>query len=308
MSKNYYVIAASTLLVALSLWQVGCNAKPSVPAGNETTKQGHEHQAMQHGATDAHGSHAEDVVGSTRGYTLDVQGDDEVQPNAETVLTMTLRNAQGQPATKFDVVHDKQAHLLLARKDLAHFQHLHPTVDGGKGVMTMEGLTFPAPGEYRLFLDATPAGDKNVVLTHDVSVGDRADAQAEPIAPDSSLEKMFGDTIVRLVMEPTPLHSGQEASLTFELSDAASNEPIKDLQRYLGAWGHLVILRAETLDFLHAHPQEAGGEHAGHAATEEAGSTVTFHTKFERGGVYRVYGQFQRANDLVTAIFTLEVQ
>ncbi len=174
--------------------------------------------------------------------------------------------------------------------------------------MTMEGLTFPAPGEYRLFLDATPAGDKNIVLTHDIRVGNPAEAQVEPITPSDSLEKTFGDTIVRLVMEPTPLQSGQEAMLTFELSDAASKEPIKDLQRYLGAWGQLVILRADTFDFLHAHPQEAGGEHAGHAATEGAGSTVAFHTNFERGGIYRVYGQFQRTNELVTAIFTLEVQ
>ena len=29
-----------------------------------------------------------------------------------------------------------------------------------------------------------------------------------------------------------------------------------DLQRYLGAWGHLLILSEDMTDYVHAHPRE----------------------------------------------------
>ena len=54
---------------------------------------------------------------------------------------------------------------------------------------------------------------------------------------------------------------GQESELT--LSVSRDGRPVTDLQPYLGAYGHLVVLRDGDLAYLHAHPvDEADGASA----------------------------------------------
>ena len=66
---------------------------------------------------------------------------------------------------------------------------------------------------------------------------------------------------------PTP---GEPSTLTFSVS--RDGKPVTDLQPYLGAYGHLVALRAGDLAYLHVHPT-ASPATAGH----RAGPAITFH-------------------------------
>ncbi|MDI5941459.1 hypothetical protein QLR68_25660, partial [Micromonospora sp. DH15] len=68
------------------------------------------------------------------------------------------------------------------------------------------------------------------------------------------------------------------------------------LERYLGAYGHLVALREGDLGYLHVHP-EAGPPTAG----------VSFQVTVPGPGSYRLYLDFQVAGVVRTAEFTLNV-
>ncbi len=57
---------------------------------------------------------------------------------------------------RFDVEHAKRMHLILARRDLSGFQHLHPrqAADGSWSVRAR----VPEGGSYRLFADFSRGG------------------------------------------------------------------------------------------------------------------------------------------------------
>lgn len=319
-SKRFLVIMVLSLTPCI--WLAGCGKAKHVPDATHRNgdskaqgESGHE-QAIPEGSMagmDHGGERAKEAgVATSGGYTLDVLTSPEsAQPNSGTSLTFLIRDQQGELVKELAVVHTKPVHLIAVRKDLTGFQHVHPVFDSGSGTISMTGLQFPAAGEYRLFVDLTPAGAKNVVLTHDVTVGKPADYQPEPVAADSSFAKTFDGTRVSLTTTPATLRAGRESTLTFTLTDERSDKPVSDLEPYLGAPGHSVILQAGTLDFLHAHPEDMAGmtgEHAGHKMeTSNPGPNVTFKTTFDRPGIYRAFTQFKRNGGLITTTFTLGV-
>jgi hypothetical protein len=73
-----------------------------------------------------------------------------------------------------------------------------------------------------------------------------------------------------------------------------AGEPVTDLEPYLGAFGHLVAIRADDLEYLHAHPE--GGP---------AGPEVTFEVEFGEAGQHALYFEFQHEGEVRTAQFAL---
>ncbi|TVY07275.1 hypothetical protein FPZ49_24920 [Paenibacillus cremeus] len=49
------------------------------------------------------------------------------------------------------------------------------------------------------------------------------------------------------------LTAGKESLMTFTIKDAKIKNPITNLQPYLGAVGHVVILSADAEQHLHVH-------------------------------------------------------
>src|SRR2546421_9961165 len=43
-------------------------------------------------------------------------------------FTFHIQGPDGHPVTKFQIVHDKPLHLIVVRKDLTGYQHLHPAL------------------------------------------------------------------------------------------------------------------------------------------------------------------------------------
>jgi hypothetical protein len=58
--------------------------------------------------------------------------------------------------------------------------------------------------------------------------------------------------------------SGRTQELSFEVTKGG--EAVSDLEEYLGALGHVVVLREGSLDFLHAHPLEGASAQTGRVA------------------------------------------
>ena len=170
------------------------------------------------------------------GYSLVVSGTDP--------FTFHIQGPDGAPVTRYAIVHDKPLHLIVVRKDLSGYQHLHPVM-APDGTWTA-ALTLAAPGPYRAFVDFTAvdaAGRQNaVVLGADVP----ADTTAGP-APASTVDPLT-------VEHEGSLTVGVAEPLLFRVTRAG--RPVT-LQPYLGAYGHLTMLRETDLGYLHIHPETA---------------------------------------------------
>jgi hypothetical protein len=86
-----------------------------------------------------------------------------------------------------------------------------------------------------------------------------------------------------------------EQTLRFRI--ARKGVPVADLEPYLGALGHLVVLREGDLAFLHVHPEEAG-----------APGEIAFAATFPSAGRYALFLQFRAGGQVHTAPLYVEVQ
>jgi len=188
----------------------------------------------------------------------------------------------------FEVEHAKRIHLILVRRDMVGFQHLHPRLreDG----TWAPNVTVPEAGSYRLFADFKRAG-RNHTLAADFSVDGPLNARPLPTADDVARTEAGHD--VQLQTHGAD-RAGRESELTFAVTRTGGSA---DLQPYLGARGHLVALREGDMAFLHVHPTEdAHGE-----------GDVSFATQFPTPGRYRLFLQFKEGDRVHTAAFTRQV-
>ncbi|GAA0815630.1 hypothetical protein [Spirilliplanes yamanashiensis] len=196
----------------------------------------------------------------------------------------------GAPVTRYTTTHDKDMHLIVVRRDLSGFQHVHPALDAD-GTWSIP-FAVGAPGQYRVFADFQPAGHADG-LTLGVDVPAPGDYQPQPLPAAARTVTVDGYTVT-LDGDLTP---GSSSTLT--LSVSKDGAPVTDLQPYLGAYGHLVALRDGDLAYLHVHPDGTPGD--GQTA---AGPQVTFHAEVPSAGTYRLFLDFQHAGTVRTATFT----
>lgn len=241
------------------------------------------------------------VAQSHRGYELEiVSGTTNVQPGQETRIVYRVRNDRGEVLKSFETVHEKIMHFIAVRKDLQGFQHLHPDFNQATGEFTI-AVTFPTDGPYRIFPDFTPGKDAEnpmllpVTLSQDINVGNLANYSPQPVRPDTVAEKTVGMYQVSFA-QPNPLLAQSE--VTYTLTVKKNGQPVNNLEKYLGAMGHSVILKEATLDFIHTHAETATGRP----------SDISFTTTFPEAGVYKTFTQFQHEGKVLTSDFFLEVK
>ena len=226
---------------------------------------------------------------SEKGYTLNPLT--TVKAGEPTDFRFTITGPDGEPVTGYQVLHEKKLHLIVVSRDLATFQHLHPE-QTGDGVWSVE-ITLDDPGAYRAFADFAPAGGDPLTLGADLLVA----GDYEPKAlPEVSRTAKLGDYTVTLTGDLVP---GRDGKLT--LSVRKDGRPVTDLQPYLGAYGHLVALRAGDLAYLHVHPDGEPGD-----GRTTSGPEITFHTTVPSAGNYRLFLDFKHGGKVRTADFTVE--
>ena len=210
----------------------------------------------------------------------------------KTALRFTIEGPDGKPVTKYTKTHEKDLHLIVVRRDLSGFHHVHPTM-AADGTWSIP-FTFTAGGTWRMYADFQPAGhDGSITLGTDVNVTGMY--VPVPVADPASVYSFDGYDVT---LQGTPV-AGKESELTFKVSK--NGEPVTDLQPYLGAFGHLVSLRGGDLAYLHNHP----AEHA--EPGSKGGPEITFGTTFPTAGTYSLFLDFQHAGAVHTAEFTVKV-
>jgi hypothetical protein len=265
----------------------GSDEHASVPAGARAD------------AAPAHG--AEDDAHPVRGLAVADNGlrlvvsTPELQRAHTEEIRFRIVDDRGETVHDFDVEHTKRMHVIVVRRDLAGFQHLHPS-QNRDGSWTV-AVRLPLAGSYRLFADFSHEGQP-ATLASDLRVDGQADLQPLPAAAATAISD--GGYEVR--KQQSGARPGQEASLRFEISkDGQTVQP----EPYLGAGGHLVALREGDLAFLHVHPTEHGH---GESTSGAHGEPVAFAATFPTAGQYRLFLQFKHQGTVHTVAFTQEVK
>lgn len=285
--------------IALSLIAVtvGCSGKGegpppiSAPAVNPGSHAEHAPPEEGHSAHSNHGGHEQMPMPAAMARKLVVKTEpSQPQAGEVTKLLLQILDDNGQPITKFALLHEKLVHLIVVREGLDEFSHLHPLVDAS-GNITIEHV-FPRAGQYRLFADHQPEGQTPGLARGELIVaGD--DESAAALVPNASDEIAVGEIKAHVAFQP----GDQETTVRFHLVDA-SDQVVSDLQPYLGAMGHLVIISADGAEYVHAHPLSE-------SQTAPEG-VVEFAAHFPLPGLYKAWGQFQRHDAVFTVPFVLQ--
>ncbi len=217
-----------------------------------------------------------------------VTDDTTFEPGTLVDWAFRILDADGTPIDTFDDSHGQLSHLIIVRRDLIEFQHLHPRL-GDDGTWYAERLVLPSPGVYRAFVDVVIDGRATTLGLDLFAAGEFA---VDETWDSTTRVKTDGYEIERQVDR---IDADESALLSFTVRRADGTIP--DLDPYLGARGHLVALRRGDLAYLHVHPR---------AETQREG-VVEFDVTFPTPGDYRVFLQTKPDSHLITAPFDVDI-
>ncbi|WP_371606047.1 DUF748 domain-containing protein [Streptomyces sp. NBC_01213] len=220
------------------------------------------------------------------GYTLDLRTP-RLEAGQRSELRFAVRDRAGDRVTEFRREHGKELHLILASRDLATYRHLHPAraADGTWST----AVELPAAGDYRVFADFTPADSNagDLTLGADLAVSGPYRAAKLPKPARTALVDGYTVSLNGNLRPDVP------ERLTFTVRKGG--RPVTDLQPYLGAYGHLVALRAGDLAHLHVHPE----------GSTKPGPGVSFTATAPGSATYRLFLDFKHDGTVRTAAFTV---
>jgi hypothetical protein len=285
-ARNLTIFAAALALLFGTGAAAGRLIDPGAPGGEAAA-----HENGSEEMDSATGEHTEMAADPVRGLAVAEHGlrvvieDPELRRGALERLRFRVVDERGATVRDFDVEHTKRMHLIVARRDLTSFQHLHPEI-AADGTWSTP-LRLDEAGSYRLFADFSHDGEATT-LASDLRVDGRASLQPLPAPRPTAVSD--GGYDVRL--DGGAARAGEEAELRFTVTK--DGRPVAT-EPYLGADGHLVALREGDLAFLHVHP------------TDAAGDTIGFEATFPTPGAYRLFLQFMVDGKVQTVAFTEEV-
>ena len=221
------------------------------------------------------------------GYRL-VLARNRYAPGDRTPVRFRILDAHGEAVTRFDVAHEKRLHLIVVRRDLSGFQHLHPAM-ADDGTWSAD-VDLSRPGTWRVFADFTRDGVQRT-LGADVQVPGSFRPAPPLTSGGGANTSARSDGGLDVALRSLPPRAGAEQRLEFEVRDG--ERVVTDrLQPYLGARGHLVALREGDLAYLHTHP---------------SGDALSFATTWPSAGAYRLYLQFRYEDRVHTVTFDRQV-
>ncbi|GIF97240.1 hypothetical protein [Catellatospora citrea] len=235
------------------------------------------------------GSEVGGLAVSSGGYTLAPAATVFAAPGPQQ-LEFVVNGADGKPVTDFAVVHDKPLHLVVVRRDMTGYQHLHPTM-AADGTWTVQA-DLATPGPWRAYADftAVSAGGTQTAIALGTDLTVAGDYRPQPLPAAAREAAADGLTAG---YEGTPV-IGASQPMLFTVKQGGATAK---LEPYLGSFGHLVVLRELDLAYVHVHPEPAlvnGG--------------VKFWLAAPSPGRYRMFFDYSVGGKVRTAQYTLEVK
>jgi P-type Cu+ transporter len=220
-------------------------------------------------------------------------------------LIYRLERSDGQPLTDVVPSHEQWIHLVAVRDDLTGFQHLHPQPTGAPGEFAID-VVFSSPGRYVLNSEFRRRG----------AMRDLEFRQYVPVEGTPRRVELQEDRSVKVVGGVrVELHGaarvGQTSELEFAFSDAETGAPVRDLQPYLAAAGHVIVASDQlyTIEHGHGEAEDAAGDEVWPLPGTRFGPEIGFHHRFAAPGLYKLWGQFRTADgQVITADFVVRAE
>ncbi len=230
-------------------------------------------------------------------------------------LSFAVKGAKGLPVRHLEFVHERPLHLLVVSEDLAEFAHIHPELVAGDRYEVTH--TFAHGGRYRLYADYTPPGSAQRITNFTLTLSGQP-RPSQPLQPDAALLHTRDGLAISLTATQ-PLRANDDLEFALSIRDQQTQQPVTDLEPFLGAWAHFVIIDDQHESFIHAHPLEAAQTAAeavqataAHihdpAAMGPPPEIIRTVTSFPRTGIYKLWAQFQRNGEVITQPFVLRVE
>jgi len=235
-------------------------------------------QSAEPGRTDG-------LASSVAGYSLVT--DRTVLPvGRPATLRLRVLDRAGAPTTRFDLEGGVRLHLILVRRDLTGYQHLHPR-PGPDGSWSVP-VTLTAPGTYRAYADFEVDGVKTVLGTDLFAAGPFKPSAGVSRSPQAHVDGYD------VKLAHAQLRAGQESELSFLVR--RGGRLVKRFDEYIGRRGHLVALHEGDLAYTHVHP--ISGAPAGE---------IRFDAELAEAGEYRLFLQFKTNGVVHTVPFAVQV-
>jgi hypothetical protein len=211
-----------------------------------------------------------------------------IRPGAKTELEFSVRDPQNDRQIEhFELVHEKLFHMFVVSRDMQVFVHDHPVF--GEDAKFRYDMAFPKSGLYRILADFYPEGATPQLIAKTVIVP--GPSQPAPVLTRDYATKQTENMSVSLTTDPPQPIAGTKTMMFFKI------EPADGIEKYIGAWGHMLAASDDLIDMIHTHPFIADG-----------GPEMQFNVYVPRERVYRIWVQFQRKGVVNTARFDIPVQ
>jgi hypothetical protein len=232
--------------------------------------------------------------------------------SSPTTVSFVIRQPNGRPLTSFRRGGGPHTgvHLIFVRSDLAYIVHRHPPIAGDGTIR--DRIVFPAPGPYRVVVDAYPATSgpqRNFQLFRILRIAGSYTRQKLP--PFRSVATVAG---YRFAIERPPrLRAIEATSMTIRVT--APNGRPAPFTPWYGALAHAIFFRRGTLDYFHTHvcapgatgcTSVLGGARVSGSSAEPGKLTVG--VLVPAPGEWRLFLQCRVDGRVLTAPFTLEVR
>ncbi|MEM6754176.1 MAG: hypothetical protein AAF630_14520 [Cyanobacteria bacterium P01_C01_bin.38] len=305
MKSSAFTIA---LLATIILYQ-GCSSttkteekppnQPQVQSLPEKTDQNKQPQSTLNSDKQNTQEKTEKLQASSQTQSSNTQGKlaipKKITPNKPVTVKVqppaTIAKANSNNASK-----PKQMQMVVVSNDLRFADIVQASYKNNQNIEVKP--KFPAPGEYTVFSDYNPSGEKEQVSVEKVSIPGEVPFPTE--LESYSKTKTLADTKIDLNLSQSNIKAGKKVTLKFDLKQAKNNKPIKDLKPYLGQKANLVVIKSSSslgeTDYIDTENVK-----------KSPNSQVHFTTKFPQPGTYKLWLQFNRNGKVKTADFWVTV-
>ena len=202
---------------------------------------------------------------------------------------LSRHRTRRHPVTAYDEQHERDLHLIVVRRDLTGFQHVHPSLDRRRATWSVPPTS--RPGRGGCVADTRPTGGG-------AAGARRRPARARRLRRRSRSARTGSMPPSTATTSPSAAASsaGQETVLTATVT--RDGEPVTDLQPYLGAYGHLVVAARRRPRLPARAPR----------GRRRPGPRSPSRRRSPRAGRYRLFLDFRHGDVVHTAAFTVTVE
>jgi hypothetical protein len=175
-----------------------------------------------------------------------------VVPGRPTTVSFTIQQPSGKPLTQYRPCCEPHAgvDLIIVRSDDSHIQY--DDSDIGPGGRVSQPIVFPAPGRYRVVVDAYPAHtspDQPINFQLFTWVTVHGAYHPQPVPPYTPTQVIDG---YRFQVQGHPkLAAIQAAFLTIHVTSPNGEKAVFGTWR--GALAHAIFIHGGSLDYFHTH-------------------------------------------------------